>query len=185
MAKTLKATDAARMSAAMRSVVHNYERERVVMGMVGKGYIVVDLGEGVAGQYEPGKDRISLDDDLALSPDPQFGLLYGKHVCMHEKHHREKQAKVYNRYKIVAGGQTFKLNPDLVEGQAVEAVSKINNQNNKQTDQYLRHAQTYLAAAKIIGRKELDDAIQSGDIATLQETIEKREREQKTKSSMA
>ncbi len=181
MTKTLKATDATRMSAAMRSVVHNYERERVAMGMVNKGYIVVDLGEGVAGQFEPGKDRISLDDDVALSPDPQFGLLYGKHVCQHEQHHREKQAKIFNDYKVKAGGQTFRLHPDLVEGQAVVAVNAVNNQNDKQTAEYKRHAQAYLTAAKIIGQKELDDAILSGDIRSLNEAIAKREQEEKTK----
>ncbi len=165
--------DKSRIDGATRSVIDEYRRQRVIMGMTDKNYIVMDLrAKQAAGLYEPGRDRITLDDDVALSPDVQYDdLLYGKHVCKHEEWHRKEQAKVFNSEVLTVNGRRFRVHPDLVEGQAVVKVSKENNQDDKQTAEYLRHAQTYKEAAQLIGEEELDEAIKSGDLLSLQETV--------------
>ncbi len=174
--------DKSRIAAAQRQVIDEYRRQRVIMGMVDKNYIVMDLrSKSAAGMYEPGRDRITLDDDVALSPDVQYDdILYGKHVCKHEEWHRKEQAKVFNSEKLKAGNVTFRLHPDLIEGQAVVKVSKENNQDAKQVAEYLRHANTYRQAAQLIGEKELDEAIKSGDILGLQEKIDGKSKEKKS-----
>ncbi|HRH93291.1 MAG TPA: hypothetical protein PKV72_02025 [Candidatus Peribacteria bacterium] len=173
--------DKSRISAAEREVIGEYRRQRMIMRMVDKNYIVMDLrAKSAAGIYEPGKDQITFDDDVALSPDVQYpDILYGKHVCKHEEWHRKEQAKVFNSENIKAGNITFRLHPDLIEGQAVVKVSKENNQDAKQVAEYLRHANTYRQAAQLIGEKELDEAIKSGDILGLQDAIDGKSKEKK------
>ncbi len=166
--------DKSRVDGAQRRVIDEYRRQRAVMGMTDKNYIVMDLrAKQAAGLYEPGRDRITLDDDVALSPDVQYeDLLYGKHVCKHEEWHQKEQAKVFNSEVFQVGGRRFRIHPDLIESQAVVKISAQNNQDDRMTPEYLRHADTYRAAAALVGETELDEAIKSGDILGLQESID-------------
>jgi hypothetical protein len=176
---------AADLDAATEKELGEYRRERQLMKMVGKGYIVADLRpEGAAGTYQPGTGRTTIDKRVALSPDVQDeDVLYGRHVCRHEEWHRKEQAKVFNADQVTARGRTFPLHPDLVEGQAVAKSSPENPQTDQQTDDYLRHAESYRAAAGLIGAERLDAAIKSGDIRSLQDAIAAEERQAESRAA--
>lgn len=177
----LRGPERSKLDAAGQRVIADYRRERVVMGLInnrsGHPYKVVDLADqSAAGLYKPGEHQIYIDDD-ALGVDPQYkDLMYYRHVCQHEEWHRREQASVMNATSVRVRGRQFRLFPDLVEGQAVVKVSSTNNQDDRQTDQYLQHAATYREAAQLIGESRLDEAIKSGDILSLQEALEAEER---------
>ncbi len=181
--KVLRGPERSKLDAAGQKVIADYRRERVVMGLIqnrsGHPYKVVDLeDQSAAGLYKPGEHQIYIDDD-ALGVDPQYkDLMYYRHVCQHEEWHRREQAPVMNATNIRARGRSFRLFPDLVEGQAVVKVSRENNQDDRQTDQYLQHAQAYREAAQLIGEARLDATIKSGDFLSLQEAIEREESQQ-------
>lgn len=169
--------DASKLSSAGDAALKEYERERALMKMTDKGYIVADLRrEGAAGKYETGLDRITIDSSVALSPDVQYkDIMYARHVCKHEEWHQKEQAKIFNATKIKAGGRSFPIHPDLIEGQAVVKVSKENDQDDRQTAKYLQYAESYRLAAKFVGEERLDEAIKKGDLKTLQEKIDAEE----------
>lgn len=175
----------AKLDAAMEQELREYDRERELMKMVGKGYIVADLRpEEAAGTYQPQSGRITIDQRVALSPDVQYDdVLYGRHVCRHEEWHKKEQAKIFNAESVTARGRTFGLHPDLIEGQAVAKSNPENPQTDEQTPAYLEHAETYRQAAALIGAERLDAAIKSGDIRSLQDALTAEEAQEERRAA--
>ncbi len=160
------------VDAATRTIIGAYRKGNVIMGLSGKGYKIMDLTSyRASGLYKPGEDQKYIDYE-ALSPDVQYpDLLYYKHVCNHEHWHQKEQAKVFNAplLKVEDKGvkKEFKIQPNLVEGQATAK----NNQEDgdKITPEYRQFQAEYHEAAAMVGEKELDAAIKSGDILSLME----------------
>jgi hypothetical protein len=104
---------------------------------------------------------------------------YAEHVCNHEDFHQKNQAKVMNAplLRVAEGGSeiTFKVQPNLVEGQA----SAKSNQDNELTPEYRVFKGEYLRAAALVSATELDAAIRSGDIMSLQEALNAKKQERR------
>jgi hypothetical protein len=160
------------VDAATRTIIGAYRKGNVIMGLSGKGYKIMDLTQyRASGLYKPGEDQKYIDY-ASLSPDVQYpDLLYYKHVCNHEHWHQKEQAKVFNAPLLKAEDngvkKEFKIQPNLVEGQATAK----NNQEDgdKVTPEYRQFQAEYREAAAMVGEKELDAAIKSGDILSLME----------------
>lgn len=167
--KALPGTEASTLETAALREIDEYRRERVIAGLVGKGYKVMDLrAYQAAGLYKPDEDRVYIDF-RALSPDVQYkDLLFFKHVCNHEDWHQDRQAKVLNAPLLRAAGREFILQPNLLEGQAT---AKNNKGDTEIAPEYLTYMAQYEQAAAIVGEARLDDAIRTGDILSLQEAV--------------
>ena len=86
----------------------------------------------------------------------------------HEKKHQEEQATTYNAKTLYVPNKAGKIekvdvNSTLVEGHATQV-----NIATDLTPDYQRHQKDYQRIGNTVGRQNLDRAVQTGDIQTLQ-----------------
>lgn len=122
--------------------------------------------EGAAAWFEPGSGKTVFDGSVMdLDVDRGYWARTRKHE---EQHHSE--ADTFNRGAIFFQGKTYAARPMLTEGRATQ-----HQPDGDLVPSYIQYRNIFRQVASYLGsRSPIDAAIESGDIARLQETINAR-----------
>jgi len=121
--------------------------------------------KGAAAWFEPGTGRMVFDD---RTMDRRADTGYWSRVRRHEEVHKNDQAHTFNRGAITFDGKVVPVHPVLIEWHAIR---QSGQPDGDLTAGYRAHVRLGDELVAIAGRGAVTDALRTGDIAGLQETI--------------